>query len=1023
MRILISAQDSASSIIKNLSNSFSSGSGLVGMVLGAGAALIGFGVASTKMAADYEQAMNMVQALTGSSTSQMAQYDSSIKSLAIDAGVAPTALASGLYNVVSAGYAGSAAIKVLTLATEDSKIGMTDSATTAKALTSIMAQFKLGVNDATLANGIMLETTTLGNATFEQYATSITKAASTSAQYGVSLQTMSAAWATLTSSQISAGMATTDYDQSLKVMYASIGTVTKSLHANGIAFDGNAFNAMDYGHKVVYLNSALQEARDKHIAITGATVQAVQAIKTISDHIGVYNQDLATLSNKQEMAKKTQEAWGTTQAGFNQQMSRVSAAVQVLMINIGSQLLPILTGLLSSVAPIIEKFADWAESGHAVSDMLAFLHNNAQIVVPILAGLAAMIIAVLVPAVWSLASGVIAATWPVLAIGAAVAGLVAIFVHFYQTNSGFKAFVDGLVAGFQHIITVIQANFVPVWNAIKKAFDNVFNAAKPVSSEFDRMQPILQGIGIFLQSTFKPVWDQLASTFQGELVPAWKSLVQAIQPLMPQLKMFAQFLGGAVLLAITIVISTIGGLIGMFAGLLKGVIQVFAGIVSVITGSIKIITGIIAVFIDIATGNFGNLSKDLGTIMDGIGTMFHGIWETIKGIWNTAMGTIEGFSQGFGSTISGIFQNLSNLLVGHSIIPDMINSIVNWFQGLPGKAGSAVSGILGSVGSVMNNLYNQAIAKAQSLVTGIGSALNNAAGVASAALSSVPGAVAGMLASAVSSAVSGGNSIVQGIANGINGAIGAVTGAIGNVVSTIDSYLPHSPAKKGPLTQLNKYGKALVETFSNDIKSHSPKAQAAAESMIGNVAKALQAFPKQIAYADLHGNKAEVAKLKAERLQDELLMKKYRDIITLAGYQYQTGNLNDLINFTKKTTSTPTKTTAGSGVTGTDLSWLQAQLRQIITILGAGLGIDTRSNGGGSSIPFYLENPSYSASGRGGLSPGAGRGVGGGSVINIYINTMARSQSEVNNMVDMIEQTLSQRFRSQTPSYSTGGIF
>src|SRR5260221_11968132 len=81
--------------------------------------------------------------------------------------------------------------------------------------------------------------------------------------------------------------------------------------------------------------------------------------------------------------------------------------------------------------------------------------------VPILAGVGAVIAAILVPAVWSLAVGIIAATWPVLLIGAAVAGLVAIFMHFYSTNAGFKSFIDGFVAGFKNVAGVMLATFIP----------------------------------------------------------------------------------------------------------------------------------------------------------------------------------------------------------------------------------------------------------------------------------------------------------------------------------------------------------------------------------------------------------------------------------------------------------------------------------------------------------------------------------------------------------------------------------
>lgn len=56
-------------------------------------------------------------------------------------------------------------------------------------------------------------------------------------------------------------------------------------------------------------------------------------------------------------------------------------------------------------------------------------------------------------------------------------------------------------------------------------------------------------------------------------------------------------------------------------------------------------------------------------------------------------------------------------------------------------------------------------------------------------------------------------------------------------------------------------------------------------------------------------------------------------------------------------------------------------------------------------------------------SSGISGGTGHTNVFNISISTMARSQSEVNRLVDMFEQELSRRFRTETPGYASGNIF
>src|SRR5260370_13514773 len=180
-------------------------------------------------------------------------------------------------------------MNLLALATKDSVIGMTNASTTTKSLTALLAQFGLGAQDANRVNGEMLETVTLGSGTFEQYAQSIVKAASAASQHRESMETMNAAYATLTSSQINAAQTSTDFQQSLKVVDGGISTVAKSLHKSGIAFDQTKFNAMHYGHKVGTLNTALEEANAKHVKVTGVTIQAAQAIDTISKHISNEN--------------------------------------------------------------------------------------------------------------------------------------------------------------------------------------------------------------------------------------------------------------------------------------------------------------------------------------------------------------------------------------------------------------------------------------------------------------------------------------------------------------------------------------------------------------------------------------------------------------------------------------------------------------------------------------------------------------------------------------------------------------
>jgi hypothetical protein len=246
---------------------------------------------------------------------------------------------------------------------------------------------------------------------------------------------------------------------------------------------------------------------------------------------------------------------------------------------------------------------------------------------------------------------------------------------------------------------------------------------------------------------------------------------------------------------------------------------------------------------------------------------------------------------------------LWNALVHHSIVPDMINEIISWFQQLPGRAMAAV-----------NEMISHAL---------------------------------GALGTMATSAMNAGAAIVNGIASGITGAIGAVTGAIGTVVSVIADHLPHSPAKRGPLSLLNEFGPALVNTFARDIRSNSPAARAAAEHIAAEVADALKNVQAEIKVARAHHEKGLLKELEAERRGDAAELKDLKGVVHADGFAWSNQNPNDPINFNahhKGTAHHAGRASAASALATEYLKEIAANIARITSIVtnpataGAALG-------------------------------------------------------------------------------------
>jgi phage-related protein len=497
----------------------------------------------------------------------------------------------------------------------------------------------------------------------------------------------------------------TQKGENLMLTFGNIGK-TVFPQATTAAMDMSQKLGQDLQSSVIQVGKALNDPIVGMTALqrvgVSFTAQEKEQIKTMTAHNNLMGAQKIVLFELTKQFGGDATTAGKTFAG---QMAILGHQAEDLKIKIGTALLPILTNLLQKITPIVSGFLSWASSGHAVSDMIAYFNAHSQVLIPILAGLGAIIAVVLVPAVLSLAAGVIAATWPFLAIGAAVAGVVAIFMHFYQTNAGFKSFIDNLVVGLKQVAAFIQANFIPgiqlIWSVIQS-----------------KVLPALQQFGNWFSTQAAPILGKFAAVLKEVVIPAIQQLVASIST------------------ALTWIITHWTQIWGLLGPILQGVWNVISGVVKV---AWALVSGIITIGLDILRGNWKavweDIKKLLGGVLDGIGTIVRGFVQIIGGLFSL-----------LGTVVRGKFDEIKNNAV--STAQNLVNTVVSFFQSLPGRA-------LGAVGSLA-------------------------------------GMLSGFFGGLASSAFQWGVNIIQGIINGIGNMIGGVIQAAQNVASAIANFLPHT---------------------------------------------------------------------------------------------------------------------------------------------------------------------------------------------------------------------------------------
>lgn len=195
----------------------------------------------------------------------------------------------------------------------------------------------------------------------------------------------------------------------------------------------------------------------------------------------------------------------------------------------------------------------------------------------------------------------------------------------------------------------------------------------------NRLKPLMQT----LDPLFEKVSANLALTgqiIQTQVKPAFDALVQASGPLLKALEPFLKdfiknaFVGLAIAIGavISTILAVITGLVTGVANALPYVAQAFEGLVQFIRGVVQIITAL--------------LTGDLSLAWEGVKQAAVGAFEFFYNGFTAILKFISGFVQG----VVTFFVGLYNALVGHSIIPDMVNAIVEWFTGLPTRIYNAL---------------------------------------------------------------------------------------------------------------------------------------------------------------------------------------------------------------------------------------------------------------------------------------------------------------------------------------------
>jgi len=243
-------------------------------------------------------------------------------------------------------------------------------------------------------------------------------------------------------------------------------------------------------------------------------------------------------------------------------------------------------------------------------------------------------------------------------LGILVALLFAMVVAF-QVAAGIVAFLAG---GFA-ILTVQIAAVVFAVLAVGAALVALYL----YSEDFrEVMDVVFRAIG----DLFAWVWERVIKPAFDAFMEAWPDLWRQIQSIWELLQPLFIVIGAALAAAFGVWVSFLSGALQMIAPVLSGIMRAFEGFLQFIQGFVDFFAGLVT----------GDWSRMWGGLEDIVGGFLGIIWGLIEAVF----GGIISFVAGFVETIIDFFAWLYDVLVGHSIVPDLMNAIVWWFDFLFG---------------------------------------------------------------------------------------------------------------------------------------------------------------------------------------------------------------------------------------------------------------------------------------------------------------------------------------------------
>lgn len=624
-----------------------------------GAGALAAGVASVKMAGDYEQGLNIFKSVSGATAQQMAMVAAKARELGQDAslpGVSARDAANAMTELSKAGLSVNDTLAASKGVMSLAKAGQIDVADAATIAAQALNAFKLKGSDAgkvadVLANGANASATDIRGLSL-----GLQQSAAVASQFGVSLED------TVTTLGLFAnrGMQGSDAGTSLKTMLISLANPSKKaselMHQLGI-------NAYDASGKFVGMRQlaqnlqnglkGLSEEQKQQALATIFGTDAFRAAAFLADSAGKSYDDMSKAVGRSGAAMDLAKAQNS---GFNGALDNLKSTLETVGTDIGMKLLPPLTKIIKELANsgIIEAF------GAALTALT-----------PIISYVASLFIA--------------------LKINQVIGWFGGLFVKVKEAGSAFK-YLAGIISKnpIGLIVTAI-AIVIPLLIDLEQRFHIFSNAVEWIKTAWNGMVEWFTGIFTGIGQALSNVWNAITTAFNNvtAFLQNWGPTILAI--------MFWPFS-----LLIGLVITFKDQIMAVLNALWGGISAGFQAVTGFIQAVFQTASAVVMAVWSPIAGFFGGVWAQIRGIFSGVGNFFGAVFGWAANAASGALNSIIGVASGVYNAIASFFRPIGT--VAGNMIGGTIRGVVNGIIGMVQNGLNSFISMINGAAGIINKI-------------------------------------------------------------------------------------------------------------------------------------------------------------------------------------------------------------------------------------------------------------------------------------------------------------------------------